>query len=68
MWSINTHVFGHFSIHAAKSKQYSEMHSRHYVGTSQFDVTDTVVTISILSVHLESQRENTELPLFSFNI
>ena len=44
---------------------HSEMHNRHNLGTSEFDVIEscyTVITISILAVQLESEGENTHLP------
>lgn len=57
MWSVSTH--------ASKSNQYSEMRSRHNLGTSEFGVIEscyTVITVSILTVHLESERERMNLP------
>lgn len=63
MWSVSTH--------ASKSNQYSEMCSRHNLGTSEFDVIEsyhTVITISILTVHLESERMNLPCSVSTSNL
>jgi len=65
VWSVSTHVLGYFLVHASKSNQYSEMDSRYNLGTSEFDFIKsccTVITISILAAHLESERESMSLP------